>query len=76
MPISPALVHNSNGLYDDDGVIKYGIGDDVILRITFTVPADATLAAGDYPIIADFFRIGLEDKNRPEFHRQRLHLQT
>ena len=62
MPISPALVHNSNGLYDDDGVIKYGIGDDVILRITFTVPA-AGLAAGDYPIIADFFRIGLEDKD-------------
>ena len=63
MPISPGVVHDRNGLYDDKGMIKYGIGDVASLRIAFTVPSGDTLPAGDYPIIAEFFRIGIEDRN-------------
>ena len=62
MPISPGVLHNNNGLYTDDGKIRYDIGDTVSLRITI----DGDVDAGDYPIIADFLRIGIAGTANPD----------
>ena len=61
MPISPSVLHNNNGLYTDDGVIRYGIGDTASIRITINGPLDK----GEYPVIADFFRIGIVGTDNP-----------
>ena len=62
MPILPGVGHSDNGLYDENGVVR-DIDETVTIEITFEVADGATIEAGTHPIIADFFRIGLEDRN-------------
>ena len=60
MPISPGVLHVNNGVYDGEGQLR-DFDETASFKITFTVGTKG-LDEGDYPIVADFFRIGIEDR--------------
>ena len=62
MPIYPGTFHMGKPLFNDDGTVAVLNGDSS-MQVKFTLERDGltTLAAGDYPLMVDIFKIGLED---------------
>ena len=60
MPIYPGTFHMGKPLFNDDGIVAV-LNAASSMQVKFTLAADDVVDAGDYPLIVDIFKIGLED---------------